>query len=243
VVNKRVQKLLFEAGALRSVGLQEEDKTQREYNYINLLSIYDNIPTIFLVKKKLEKDILLNKYKEVVLENDEVLILPKTSTKPSILVLYTPSATEGSIIKDGAMNIMWHKSTSWMLDMPKPYGITPSNFYITSTTKKAKRTKSKYDLSKFVFEPVSDSQTLEQFMPFLEFEIELVNPDIIICLSNFHIPMFLDKKQKAQDLVGTVEWSKKFNKPVAFCYSPQYCYYQNKMDLIQQMFQNINDLF
>jgi len=243
VVNKRVQKLLFEAGALRSVGLQEEDETQREYNYINLLSIYDNIPTIFLVKKKLEKDILLNKYKEVVLENDEVLILPKTSTKPSILVLYTPSATEGSIIKDGAMNIMWHKSTSWMLDIPKPYGITLSNFYITSTTKKAKRTKSKYDLSKFVFEPVSDSQTLEQFMPFLEFEIELVNPDIIICLSNFHIPMFLDKKQKAQDLVGTVEWSKKFNKPVAFCYSPQYCYYQNKMDLIQQMFQNINDLF
>lgn len=243
VVHKGIQDLLFRGGALRSVGYVEEDVEKREIDYITLISIYDTIPPTFLVKNDVPKDILLYKYNTITLKENEVVIYPTTSVKPSIFVLTNPSVSEGVKLDDeNRFRIMWHKSTKWFYDLAKNYGFKKGDFYVTAGVKKAVKQKSKFDPSRFVYMPLNTKIDLEEYQSFIEDEIAMVNPSLLICMSGWHIPMFIDSKQKMGDLSGSVEWSPVFKIPVAFSYTPQYCYYQDDSLHLVNMFDEINSI-
>jgi len=243
VVNKRVQKILSDVGAFRSVGIMVEDENEYKENCLRLVKIFDELPNINLVKRKIHKDIMLNLYDAIEEKDDTAIIFPTTATSPSILLITTPPESEGKKLdENGRVRMMWHKSTTWLYDIASQFGFKKSDFYVTSATKYAVKTKWKYDPSVYVYAPDTSLETLEESKQYIELELKMVKPSLVICLNTYWAKILLDKKIQMQELAGTIEWSNKYQLPIAFCYSPQYCYYRGEADKMVKMFEEINSL-
>lgn len=240
LVNIRVQNLLHQANVFESIGYGNKSREDFEKFCLQNISIYDDMPEINITKRAIPWDLLFTLYDSIVVDNKTARITPVTSKKPSIMLIVIPPDIEGNGLDNGNFKMMRNKSTVWFFDLAKRYGYNRGDFYITSATKYAVATKNPYDPSKIIYAPDKSLFTLDKCVELVEKEIKLVQPSFIFCLNSFWVGKFLDGKQKLDALKGTVEWSSKYNTPVGFSQSLQYCFYNSETDVVEKLFEKLN---
>ena len=209
VVNKGVQEKLFKAGALRSIGLQVEDPEERERFLHELLPVYVELPRLSKKNFRYTKKYIEDLYEEIKMAPERrgrMILESKGGAGPSIMIINNPQSNEDeNLTADG---------TKYIYKVLAGIKITPAMTYYTCPIK--------YAVGKE--KPEKDVEVA--CADWLEREIQIVQPRLIICCASNVKGMFTDSKAPMSELAGKVVYSKKYKCYVMFSYSPQYAYYQ-----------------
>ena len=229
--NKRVQDILYRAGAFENLGLREPDSEQRQRNYAELVPVFNQLPSIEKGGAKIDMDavkLFMGNVSDCCVRHKKPFVMvPRTGARASIMVINNPVKGEDEHLKN--------KGTKHFLNTVKELGLSPSDFYYTSAVK--------------CYHPDQKSITKDchgACREFLKEEIEIVRPKLIICFASQIATMFsTDKKPTMAKLAGEVIFSKEFNCYVLFSYSPQYAFYQSDIvgDRFNSAMKKISEIF
>jgi DNA polymerase-3 subunit alpha len=210
--NSRIQGIMVRAGAFESLGLWEPSKGKREKAYAELLPIFNKLPSLDKEGEKVDKKLIEYLYEEIGAccaskSESKKVLAAKSGARPGIMVINAPVKGESEHLTN--------KGTKHFLNIVKPLGFTPKDFYYTSPVK--------------CFHKLAKDVTKEchgKCRDFLRQEIEIVRPKLIICFTTNVLDMFVsDKKPSMGKLHGRVVYNKEFDTYVLFSYSPQYAFY------------------
>jgi uracil-DNA glycosylase len=173
-------------------------------------------------------------------ESQQRIIVPVTSKTPTFFVVIPVSKGDYNY-RNGSMKPCNYNATKLFLNVAKQYGFQKKHFYFCPANKIAHEKYYQKNHNAY-YEPDKSEQHFEEYRHIIEEEIKIVKPTAIICLSGWHIRLFLDGKPKMSDLAGHIDWTHKYDMPILCEYSPQYCYFNQEEDRMDKLFDNLSSI-
>lgn len=222
--NKRIKDFLIRAGVFKSFGVINVNIEERDKDMSELIPVYNRLPSL---KYGSPLDVEgIQKHYEQIREScpTGVKFEPLSYLDGTIMFINRPQKNERILLSaDG---------TKYLLDRLRAFGIDKKKTYHTS-------------LFKCFYDSVKDikEECVTKCLGFLKEEIKLVKPKLIVTSDTLVMGLFMSERRPSLELNGMCIYSKEFNCHVIFSISPQYAYYQDKLEEFDEMMEKLAIIF